>query len=195
MTVRSTQVQERSESVRRLIIGIAAGAALLVGAAPAGAHTFTITGDWKIGPFLVKRDGTLRGAIDSFGPPAERERLYRGAACVVRWPQHGLTMSFYNLGGRDACRPAFGFFLRARARGPHWRTDRGLAIGDGRQRLLSLYPGARYHRKTPGYWPAGWWLVRRSTPVGEGGSYPGLLATLEERHVRAFHIRYPAGGD
>ena len=181
--------------MRKLVIGIAVSAALLLAAAPAAAHTFTIRGDWKIGPFLVKRDGTLRGAIEAFGMPGERDRRYGGAACTVRWPRHGLRIDFYNLGGRDACRPAFGFFSHAYARGPHWQTDRGLDIGDSRRRLRNLYPEAAYHAGLPGYWPAGWWLVRRTWPFGAGGAYPGLLAVVSDRHVQAFHVRYPAGGD
>jgi hypothetical protein len=185
----------KERRVRRLVIGMAACAALLVGTAPAGAHTFTIRGDWKMGEFRVKRDGTLRGAIDAFGTPGDRDRRFGGAACTVRWPRHGLRIDFYNLGGRNACRPAFGFFSDARARGPHWETNRGLAIGDRRRRLRSLYPDAEHHSSRPGSWPAGWWLVHRSSRFGVGGSYPGLLADVNERRVQTFHIRYPAGGD
>jgi hypothetical protein len=181
--------------VRRLVIGIAALAVALIATATASAHEFTIRGDWKMGSFRVKRDGTLRGAIDAFGTPGDRDRLYGGDACVVRWPRHGLKIAFYNLGGHDACRPRYGFFSNARARGPHWRTDRGLEIGDRRRRLRNLYPNATFHDAEPYYWPAGWWLVRRSSQYGSGGYYPGLLATLEDRRVEAFRVRYPAGGD
>ena len=180
----------------KLITAIAAGALLLVASASASAHTFTIHGDWKIGSFQVKRDGTLRGAIDAFGRPGDRDRRYGGQVCIVRWPRHGLKIGFYNLGGNDACRGRYGFFSEARARGPHWVTNRDLAIGDRRRRLRNLYPGARYHEAGPGgSWPAGWWLVRRESPFGTGGYYPGLLATLEDRRVDAFFVRYPAGGD
>ena len=181
--------------MRKPVIVLAAVALVLATAASASAHTFTIRGDWKMGPFLVKRDGTLRGAIDAFGTPGDRDRRAGGAACVVRWPRHGLRIHFYNLGGHNACRPAHGFFSHARARGPHWETGRGLEIGDRQRRLKSLYPNARYRPAEPGFWPAGWWLVRRSSPVGAGDHYPGLLATVEDRHVKAFHVRYPAGGD
>jgi hypothetical protein len=180
--------------LRKLGIGVAAAAVLLIWAASANAHTFTIHGDWKIGSFLVKDDGTLRGAIDAFGQPTDRDRRFGGSACIVRWPQHGLKITFYNLGGRNPCRPAYGFFSNARAHGPHWETNRDLAIGDRRRRLRDLYPGATYHSAESGS-PAGWWLVRRRSPFGTGGYYPGLLATLEDRRVDAFHVRYPAGGD
>jgi hypothetical protein len=115
--------------------------------------------------------------------------------CTVRWARHGLRIVFYNLGGQNPCRPAFGFFSNARVRGPHWRTNRGLKIGDGRQRLRNLYPNARFHPAEPGFWPAGWWLVRRSSAIGSGGGYPGLLARMRDGRVAAFHVRYPAGGD
>jgi hypothetical protein len=180
--------------VRRLIVAVA-GALLLIAAAPASAHTFTIHGDWKMGSFLVKRDGTLRGAVDAFGAPAERDRRAGGQACVVRWPQHRLRIDFYNLGGEDACRGRYGFFSDARARGRHWVTNRGLEIGDRQRRLKNLYPNATFHSAEPGFWPAGWWLVRRVQPFGTGGYYPGLLATVQDRRVDAFYVRYPAGGD
>lgn len=179
--------------MKRLVIGVAASVVMLIAAASASAHTITIEGDWKMGSFLVKRDGTLRGAIDAFGTPGDRDRRYGGSVCVVRWPRHGLKIVFYNLGGRNACRPAYGFFSNARVRGPHWQTGRGLEIGDRRRRLHNLYPNARYHSATPGL-PAGWWLIRRWSPAG-GGSYPGLLATVEDRHVEALYVRYPAGGE
>lgn len=179
--------------MKRLVIGVAAAGVVFITAASASAHVFTIRGDWKLGTFAVKRDGTLRGAIDAFGRPGSKER--DGVACVVRWPRHGLKIHFYNLGGQNPCRPAFGFFSHARAQDLHWRTDRGLEIGDRQRRLRNLYPNARFHPAEPGFWPAGWWLVRRTSPIGSGGDYPGLLAKMQDRRVVQFHVRYPAGGD
>jgi len=179
--------------VRKLVIGVAAAAAMLAAVASASAHVFTIRGDWRMGSFAVKRDGTLRGAISAFGMPGDKNR--DGSVCIVRWPRHGLKIRFYNLGGQNPCRPAFGYFSNARAKGRHWRTGRGLEIGDPRRRLKSLYPNAQFHPAEPGFWPAGWWLVRRWSPIGSGGYYPGLLARMQDRHVVEFHVRYPAGGD
>ena len=181
--------------MKGLIISVVVCAAVLVGAASAGAHTFTIRADRQMGSFFVKEDGTLRGAIDAFGTPGDRDKRYSGSMCVVRWPRHGLRMHFYNLGGHNACRARYGFFSDARARGPHWRTSRCLEIGDRGRRIRRLYPGAERHAAEPGFWPAGWWLVRRWSPVGAGGYYPGLLATVADRRVAAFHVRYAAGGD
>jgi hypothetical protein len=182
--------------VKRVIIAAAALAVSLVVAGSASGHTFTIRGDWKMGSFFVKRDGTLRGAIDAFGQPARRHR--DGIVCTVRWPRHGLRIHFYNLGGQNPCRPKFGFFSNARAKGPHWRTNRGLEIGDPRRRLRNLYPNARFHRAERGFWPAGWWLKRRWSPFGTGGYYPGLLAKMSDRRVGRvvqFQVRFAAGGE
>jgi len=176
--------------VRRATIG-ALILVVLAAAAPAAAHTYTINGDWKIGTFAVKRDGTLAGAIDAFGQPGSRDR--NGEICTVRWARHGLRIVFYNLGGHNPCRPAIGFFSNARAKGTHWETNRGLEIGDGQRRLRDLYPKATFH--SGDFWPDGWWLVRRWSQFGVGGWYPGVLATMAGRRVAAFRVEYPAGGD
>jgi hypothetical protein len=177
----------------RLFIATATALTALVVSSSAAAATFTIRGDWKMGSFAVKRDGTLRGAVDAFGHPSERIR--NGEVCTVRWTRHGLRIGFYNLGGNNPCRGKFGFFSNARAKGPHWVTNRGLAIDDGRARLQNLYPNAKFHSSEQGFWPAGWWLVRRESQFGTGGHYPGLLAHMHAGHVQAFHVRYAAGGD
>jgi hypothetical protein len=177
--------------MKKLILAVAI-VAMLLPAAPSGAHVFTIHGAWRIGDFAVKRNGTLAGAIRAFGDPGSRHR--RGESCVVRWPGHGLKMLFYNLGGNNPCRGRTGFFAKARAKGPHWRTDRGLERADRQRRLVRLYPHARFHG-TGAAWPPGWWLVRRHFHFGARQPYPGLLATIKGRRVRAFQVRFPAGGD
>jgi hypothetical protein len=176
-----------------LLFSVATLVAAIAVAPSAAAHVFTIRGDSYIGSFAVKADGTLQGAFDAFGTPTSMDR--NGVSCTVRWSAHFLRIVFYNLGGQNPCVPEFGYFATARAAGPHWRTARGLAIGDRQRRLIRLYPNARFHRANPGFWPAGWWLVRRWSPIGTGGYYPGLLAKMRDRRVAAFHIRFPAGGD
>jgi hypothetical protein len=175
-----------------LLIAAATVLAGLVLAPAASAAGFTIGGDWRMGSFAVKEDGTLRGAIDAFGSPSSKERDHE--VCTVRWTRHGLRIVFYNLGGNNPCRPRFGFFGNARAKSAEWDTNRGLQIGDRQRRLKRLYPSATFHRARP-FWPAGWWLVTRRSQFGTRGSYPGLLAVIDERRVAAFQVRYPAGGD
>ncbi len=179
--------------MKGILTGAAASAVALALAASAGAHVFTIHGDWKLGSFAVKRDGTLGGAIEAFGQPKSRTR--DGVTCTVRWPQHGLRIGFYNLGGQRPCSREFGFFSNARAKGPHWETNRGLEIGNRQQRLRSLYPNALFHSGEESVYPPSWWLVTRQSQVGAGGEYPGLLARTQSRRVVDFQVRFPAGGD
>ncbi len=177
----------------KLVTATVAVVAALVLTSSAAAAVFTIRGDWKMGSFAVKKDGTLRGAVDAFGQPSSRAR--NGEVCTVRWTRHGLRIAFYNLGGNNPCRGKFGFFSNARAKGPHWKTNRNLAVGDGEARLQNLYPNAKFHSSEQGFWPAGWWLVKRQNQFGTAGSYPGLLAHMHAGRVQAFHVRYAAGGD
>jgi hypothetical protein len=174
--------------MRRIVSGWAVLTVALALASPASAHELTIYGDWKIGSFLVKRDGTLAGAIAAFGKPASRVR--DGLACTVRWPRHGLRIGFYNLGGANPCRGETGFFSNARAQGTHWQTNRGLEVGDRAWRVKHLYPDATFHTNPPS-----WWLVTRRSQIGLGGKYPGLLAAVLDRRVAYFQVQYPAGGD
>jgi hypothetical protein len=177
----------------KLFIATVVALTALVVTSSAAAAVFTIRGDWKMGSFAVKQDGKLRGAVDGFGEPSAKVR--NGEVCTVRWSQHGLRTVFYNLGGHNPCRGRYGFFSNARAKGPHWKTNRGLAIGDSESRLQNLYPKAKFHSSEPGFWPAGWWLVRRQSQFGTGGHYPGLLAHIHDGDVQAFYVRYAAGGD
>ena len=177
----------------KLITATVALVAALLLTSSAAAAVFTIRGDWRMGSFAVKKDGTLGGAVDAFGQPTTKIR--NGESCAVRWTQHGLRIFFYNLGGNNPCRGKFGFFSNARAKGPQWKTNRDLAIGDGEGRLQNLYPNASFHAAKRGFWPAGWWLVKRPNQFGTSGSYPGLLAHMHDGRVQAFHVRYAAGGD
>jgi hypothetical protein len=174
------------------VIGGALIGLMLVAASSVSAHVLTIRRDWRMGSFAVKRDGTLAGAIQAFGRP--RSRFRDDGVCTARWPRHGLKIVFYNLGGENPCSRTYGFFSNARAKGPHWRTNR-LEIGDWQRRLRNLHPKARFHPAERSFWPAGWWLVRRWSPFGTGGYYPGLLARMDDRRVASFHVSFAAGGE
>ncbi|HEX9378376.1 MAG TPA: hypothetical protein VF872_02185 [Gaiellaceae bacterium] len=84
--------------------------------------SFVIQGDTRMGTFAVKADGSLAGAIRAFGAPRLRRT---GEGCFATWPQYGLVMNFYNLGGKDPCKPKFGRFSKAVAHGSRWRTNKG----------------------------------------------------------------------
>jgi len=195
-----TQVRSSSECVGcvscRVVRVVVLAAVLLVAAAPlAGAQgTVTIAADERIGTFRVKSDGTLGGAIRAFGTPSALRKT-RDVTCTASWRPLSLTIFFYNLGGGNPCTRRFGLFGRAIARGAEWRTTKGLRVGERVARLRALYPQARFHRGTRGFWPAGWWLVSRASRFGLGGSYPGLLAETRAGRVVGFQVRYQRGGD
>jgi hypothetical protein len=148
-----------------------------------------IQGDTKLGRFAVQRDGTLQGAIEAFGDPATLRRHPRfRATCYAGWPRIGLRITFYNLGGRDPCKPQWGYFSLAEITGKDWRTASGLRMGDPLRRLWVRYPGAQPH-------PPYWWLVTRRSPFGDRSNYAGLSAKVRNGRVVAFLVRYAAGGD
>lgn len=61
------------------------------------------------------------------------------------------------------------------------------------RKLRRLYPAAV--NRGDGARRRGYRLVTRRSSVGAGGTYPGLLAVMRDGRVRAFVVRYPAGGD
>jgi hypothetical protein len=163
-------------------------------AAPASAHVFVVRGDIAIGTYRVRADGSFAGALEAFGEPTSRRHTHGRGSCRATWPQHGLTIDFYNLGGEDACGP-LGRFSTAFLRGRHWMTSKKLSVGDSVRKLRRVYPSARLRRGLRGFIPTGYWLVTRTTPIGTGGAYPGLLAETRAGRVVGLQLRYPAGGD
>jgi hypothetical protein len=169
-------------------------AAVALAAAPAAlAASFVIQGDYRIGGYAVKADGSLAGVIDEYGRPTSVRRRFQGGACDVRWRAIGLFVEFYNLGGDDSCRPASGRFRRATMTGRRWRTAKGLRIGDSVARLRRLYPRATFRAER--FYGRAWWLVTRTSPFGLRDDYPGLRATVRNGRVQAFVVEYAAGGD
>lgn len=171
--------------------------AVAVALTPASAgqpSSFVIQGDYKIGGYAVKQDGTLFGAIEEFGEPTSLRRgggrLRGWNACVARWRELGLRIVFYNLGGEDSCRPQHGYFRDALITGRQWRTSKGLRIRQPRRYLFRYYAGAR--PSVSGLW---WTLVPRKWPYGGGGTYAGLAAKVVDGWVVAFQVYYQAGGE
>jgi hypothetical protein len=166
-----------------LILVVALIAAADVGAQPADT---VLRGDVQIGRFLVKRDGTLLGAIRAFGRPSSLKP--GGGTCLARWRSLGLSISFYNLGGQDPCKPQYGYFGQAIINGRQWATAKGLRIGDPASRVRALYAA----RRVTGAWV--WLLTRRST-AGANSLYAALSAKIYRGRVTAFRVKYQAGGD
>jgi len=113
---------------------------------------------------------------------------------MVSWRRIGLQMAFayYGGGGRwAACQANRGVAKFASIEGPGatlWRTSRGLQVGDSREELESRHPNAVE-------WEGDYWLAIGYTPIGEGGSYPVLAATLRGDTVRGLEAIMSPGYD
>jgi hypothetical protein len=111
-------------------------ASLTVGVAQAGG-SFTIRGDYQMGPFSWT--GQLADAETAFGKPTS---MTPGLGlCKVRWA--GIAITF---GG--GCSPG-ARFIRFVGDGRGWRTGRGLAVGAPISMIHKLYPSAKAQRVGP----------------------------------------------
>ena len=152
----------------RMLLAIA-----LVAAAP-GAHT--IKGDRFVGPVKIA-SGTLADATAAYGTPTTIR--HRPNACIARWRPLRLSMQFLAFEG-DPC--VSGVLVFSIAASKKWRTDRGLRVGDTRQRLLTLYPKAKAK-------PDGRWLITRRACAEVGGNqFPGLKARMRNARVTSFVV-------
>jgi len=166
--------------------------ALATPASSGAERSWVIQGDTAIGGYLVKKDGTLFGAIEKFGPPSSkrRDRASGWNGCVVTWKPLGIRIFFYNLGGHDSCQPQYGYFRDALITGKKWCTASGLRIGDPRRWIY------RYHPRATRLGTGAWWsLLERVPPWGDGSGYAALAAKVHNGSVSAFSVWYQAGGE
>jgi len=170
--------------VRRLLAAAAVAAVVASGASAAGGPSRVIRGDYRIGDYAVKADGTLAGAIRAFGRPSASRRS--GAYCHASWRALGVRAEFYNLADANPCLPAKGYFSVASMTGRGWLTASGLRIGDSVADARRLYPHAERHGSSL-------WLVARFTQAT--GRYAGLAARLAGGRVAALVVTYEAGGE
>ena len=88
----------------------------------------TATGRWDRSP----SSATARSGepIEAFGQPGQpRSCTASPARCAGRGTGSGSASTTW--AARIRAAREFGFFSNARAKGPHWKTNRGLKIGDG----------------------------------------------------------------
>jgi hypothetical protein len=133
----------------------------------------------RIGPFLLWKPplrGTYAQATAAFGR-AGSCRALPGKKSQATWPAIGLTIQFVGVHG-SPCQTASSMQLQTlTATGLHWRTSRGLGIGDPLTKLQELYPGAVAHPKT-------YWLVK----LDQGANHALFSAAIRGGHVAAFAL-------
>lgn len=128
-----------------------------------------------------------------FGPAdvVRREDGVGWRICRASWRSEGLTIYFYNLGLGNPCTPQFGYFGSAVITGKHWRTGKGLRIGDTAYKMNALYRPTRW----TGQWSWLVWGVERiDCALPRGCPTPKLQAKTMNGRVVAFRVYYSAGG-
>jgi hypothetical protein len=161
-------------------LAILVAALVTVGAARAEPAPHVLHGDTSVGGLRVARSD-LADARARFGAPATTRRVQ--AECIASWRGIGLTLAFLELSGGDPCRA--GSLVRATITSrAHWRTAKGLRVGDPVARLRALYPGAR-SRRSIAQWTGYWLVTRRACELGGFEPYPGLLARVRHGRVSA----------
>lgn len=144
-----------------------------------GARSFVVRGDVSIGGYVV--DNPPAAAISTFGQPVIKRAS--SSVCPMLWRSLGLTITFYNLSGGDACSPKEGRFSSADISGAAWRTSKGLKIGDGVARMRLLYP---LSSKTKGLSPGWHWLIARKGY--RGNTYAALIAQVAKGRIVRFSL-------
>jgi hypothetical protein len=92
-----------------------------------------------------------------------------------------VTITFADFGnpGVPACDPSAGRAQIMVASEHAWRTNRGLAVGDGLKRLKKLY---REKKLRHGIWE----LVGRRSPIGPSGHQAVVEGFVNRGHVTGF---------
>lgn len=133
----------------------------------------------RIGPFLLWKPplrGTYAQATTAFGR-ASSCRMLPGKKSRATWPAIGLTIQFIGVQG-STCETSTAMQLQTlTATGLHWKTSKGLAIGDPLTKLRQLYPGAIAG-------PRAYSLVK----LDRGTNHLLFSAAVRSGHVAAFSL-------
>src|SRR5262249_36793793 len=106
----------------------------------------------RIGPYVVWKPplrGTYSKATTAFGR-ASTCRLLPGKKSRATWSSIGLSIQFIGTRGSACETPTDAQLQTLTATGAHWRTSKGLAVGDPLTKLETLYPAASAHPRA--YW-------------------------------------------
>lgn len=137
----------------------------------------------RIGPFVAWKPptrGSYAQAASAFGR-ATSCRVLPGRKSRATWSSIGLTIQFIGAAGTCATSSAAQLQILT-ATGPHWRTSKGLAIGDPLAKLEQLYPAAVAHGRT-------WSLERRD----RSQSHAMLTAAVRAGRVAGLSLAVRAG--
>jgi hypothetical protein len=160
----------------------------------------------RIGDYQIDKNSTYAGAVAAFGVSSSCRLVQRDPShALAAWRALGVVIELRTYGslprGKAGCTASRMIHVHTiRATDDRWHTSRGLAVGDGVQRLRHLYPSAKLARSLPGWYEQGYWLVTRRVGGYEGiGGLkpfaPVLMAETRHGRVSALVLVVGAEGD
>jgi hypothetical protein len=180
---------------RAFAISLAAAcvAAPAAAAHPGGVIQTGSNGVTALGSWHVSTHPTFPGAVRALGAATGLQAHSHGSSCtgIGTWSGLGLRIVFTSFSVDPFCkavRAQTGRVSGAAGR-RHWRTARGLRIGDSLGKLKQLYPGAIKVR-------GGWAIVYSRHSVIAGGSRLDIVtAQVKGNRVSAFSLWFGGAGD
>jgi hypothetical protein len=137
----------------------------------------------RIGPFVAWKPparGTYAQATTAFGS-ATSCRVLAGKKSRATWSSIGLTIQF--IGAHETCQASGSAQLQIlTATGPHWKTSKGLVVGDSLAKLERLYPSTKGH--------VGSYQLAK---LDRSGSHALLTATVRSGRVARLSLAVRSG--
>lgn len=168
-------------------------AAIAVAAAPAlGARTIKAkpSRSWAVtylGGWHVQAHPEFPKAVVALGQPSHVKNPDI-PGCLATWKRLGLKIQFESFGIASDCNEgkAQAAVVKGRRGRVSWRTQRGLRVGDGVEKLKRLYPNAR---RKPG---ARVIVYQREPAIGDGSI---ITAVLRKGKVASFRLWLGGAGE
>jgi hypothetical protein len=183
----------RTAIVAAISLAAAGVAAPAAAARPGGVIHTGPNGVTALGSWNVSTHSTFPAAVRALGAANQVQAHNHGDSCTGTgtWSGLGLRIVFTSFGGDPYCQGAraqTGTISGAAGR-RHWRTTRGLRVGDSLGTLKRLYPGAiRGH--------GGWAIVYSlHSVVAEGSRLDIVTASIKNNRVATFGLWIGGAGD
>ena len=186
-------VRVRAALVAAISLAAVAVAAPAAVARPGGMIRTGANGVTALGSWHVSTHSTFPAAVRALGAANEVHAHNSGNSCTGTgtWSGLGLRIVFTSFGGDPYCQGAraqTGKISGAAGR-RHWRTTRGLRVGDSLGKLKRLYPRAK---KGHGEWAI---VYSLHSVFAEGSRLDIVTAQIKRNRVFAFKLWIGGAGD
>lgn len=179
--------------VAAISVAVAGVMASPAAARPGGMIDTGPDGVTALGPWHVSAHPTFPAAVRALGAASQVHVHTSGTSCTGTgiWSGLGLRIVFTLFSADPYCqrvRAQTGTISGAAGR-RHWRTARGLRVGDTLGRLEHLYPGAIKERGARAI------VYNLHAPIAEGGRLDIVTAQVRGNRVSAFKLWIGGAGD